>query len=146
MSFIRELAISLPILIIIAVVGTHLVVVPTGSMSPAINEGDMVLVEKTDVLGLIEELNPQEVKEGDIIIYEKSNTSEEASVIHRVIAVNKSEGKKTFTLKGDNNTISDKNTVSTESVKGRVITWGADPVKIPVIGWLMLWFKGTPHE
>jgi signal peptidase I len=42
MSLIRELAISLPIVIIIAIIGTHLVVVPTGNMTPAINEGDLV--------------------------------------------------------------------------------------------------------
>lgn len=141
MSFIKELAISIPILIIISLIGAHLVVVPTGSMIPVINEGDMVLVEKTDVLGLMEEFNPEDVKAGDIIIYEKNSSSGDEMVIHRVIAVNESEGKKQFKMKGDNNNISDPGMVSSESVTGKVITWGVDPVKIPQVGWIFLWFN-----
>ncbi|MCE5213641.1 MAG: S26 family signal peptidase, partial [Methanobacterium sp.] len=58
MSFIKELAIAIPIVVVLAIIGAHLVVVPTGSMTPAINEGDMVIVEKTDVFGLMGEFDP----------------------------------------------------------------------------------------
>lgn len=140
MSLIRELAISLPIVIIIAIIGTHLVVVPTGSMTPAINEGDLVLVEKTDVLGITEELNPETVKKGDIIIYGKNDSNE--FVIHRVISVNESEGSLELTMKGDNNPEADEGAVNSDQITGRVLTWGGSPIKIPQVGWVILWFNG----
>jgi signal peptidase len=140
MSLIKELAISLPIVIIIAIIGTHLVVVPTGSMSPAINEGDMVLVEKTDVLGLFEELHPESVKTGDIIIYGDHESNE--FVIHRVIGINESEGSMQLTMKGDNNSEADEGAVNSSQITGRVLTWGDSPIKIPQVGWAVLWFNG----
>lgn len=68
MFFIKEIIISIPIIIILSILISQLVVVPTESMSSAINSGDMVLVEKTDVLGVIKELNPDDVKVEDIVI------------------------------------------------------------------------------
>lgn len=169
MSFKRELAISLPILMVIALVASHMVVVPTGSMAPSINEGDMVFAEKVDVLGLFGELHPETIKEGDIIIYEESNSSypsgEEASasnaeettaqgeetssshgegqmIIHRVVAINESNGEKYFILKGDANSQPDDEKVHPANVEGRIFTWDGKPVVIPQVGWLILWFKG----
>jgi signal peptidase I len=52
-----------------------MVIVPTDSMSPVISGGDIVLVEKTNLLGVLKEFNPEEVKSGDIIIYQDSGTS-----------------------------------------------------------------------
>jgi signal peptidase len=141
MSFIKELAIAIPIIVVLALIGAHLVVVPTGSMSPAINEGDMVIVEKTDVFGLMGEFNPKDVKQGDVIIYSKSHSSEEEFVIHRVAEINESSGKKQFRMKGDNNTLYDEEMVSPDQVTGRVLTWNNGSLKIPQVGWLVLWFK-----
>jgi signal peptidase len=145
MSFIRELVISLPILIIVVILSSHLVVVPTGSMTPVISEGDVVLIENVDVLGLFKEFNPGDVKIGDIILYNDSNSSsngEYGTVIHRVVAINESEGKKNFTLKGDANSAADDGNVYPEQVTSRVLTWGGNPITIPKVGWIILWFKG----
>lgn len=153
MSFLKELAISIPILIVVAIVASHIVVVPTGSMAPSINEGDMVLAEKVDVLGLFEEFHPETVKEGDIIIYEEPNSStsyeEEANsshggemIIHRVININESQGESSYTLKGDANLEPDEEKVHPKNVKGKILTWNGKPMVIPHVGWLILWFKG----
>lgn len=153
MSFLKEILIALPIVLIVAIIASQLVVVPTESMKPTINEGDMVLVAKTDVLGLFSELNPEDVKAGDIIIYEEESTGEnsgghgeESAIIHRVVEVKEIGGKKYFVLKGDNNNAIDDEDVSVDQVKGRAVMWGNNPITIPQIGWAILWFKGTGNE
>ncbi|WP_321423264.1 signal peptidase I [uncultured Methanobacterium sp.] len=152
-SFLKEILIALPIVIIVAIIASQLVVVPTESMKPTINEGDMVLVAKTDVLGLFTELNPEDVKVGDIIIYEEESSgessggyNEESAIIHRVVEVKEVGGKKYFVLKGDNNNATDDEDVSVDQVKGRTVMWGNNPITIPQVGWVILWFKGTGNE
>ena len=152
MSFIKELAISIPLVIIVALIATHFVVVPTGSMVPSIKEGDMVLAEKVDVLGLFGEFNPENIQKGDIIIYDDLNSSNEENadsshgdnekVIHRVVAINESNGEKYFTLKGDANNETDDEAVQPSEIEGKVVTWNGNPIVIPEIGWLILWFNG----
>ncbi len=150
MSFLKEVLITIPIIIVVAIIASQLVVVPTESMKPVISEGDVVLVEKTDILGLFSEMNPETVKVGDIIIYSESASGgghgEESAIIHRVVAVKEEAGKKYFVLKGDNNQNVDAEHVSVEQVKGRAITWGGNPVVIPQIGWAILWFKGSGNQ
>jgi|WetSurMetagenome_2_1015567.scaffolds.fasta_scaffold502469_1 signal peptidase I len=145
MSFLKEILIALPIVLIVAIIASQLVVVPTESMKPTINEGDMVLVAKTDVLGLFSELNPEDVKVGDIIIYEEESagesSGEESSIIHRVVDVKEVGGKTYFVLKGDNNNAVDDENVSIGQVKGRAVIWGNNPIVIPQVGWAILWFK-----
>lgn len=149
MSFIKEIIISIPIIIILSILISQLVVVPTESMSSAINSGDMVLVEKTDVLGVIKELNPDDVKVGDIIIYKISNPAlngtEESgeAIIHRIIAVNEIDGKKSYVLKGDNNPVPDPENVYSDQIVGRAIIWGKNPIIIPKIGSILIWIKGN---
>lgn len=79
MSFAREMLISIPLLILAAALIQHMVVVPTDSMTPVISGGDIVLIEKTNLLGVLKEFNPEEVKAGDIIIYEESSSTETSS-------------------------------------------------------------------
>jgi signal peptidase len=147
-EFIKEILISLPILLIVVIIASQLVVVPTESMKPVVSAGDVVLVEKTDVLGMFQELNTSTIKVGDIIIYGEANEqasgghgSEEA-IIHRVISVNESEGQKYFIVKGDNNLNPDDVNVTSEQISGRVVTWNGKPITIPKIGYIVLWFKG----
>lgn len=149
MSFLKELAISIPIIIIVAILSSQLIVVPTESMSPVINAGDIVLVEKTNVLDIFSELDPSEVQVGDIIIYEipkkaheeNNEVESEENIIHRVISVKKSKDKNYLILKGDNNIHTDKERVYLSQVKGRVITWNGKPILIPKIGFLIYYVK-----
>ena len=137
MGIVRELVVSFPIFILVAYLGSHLVVVPTGSMTPTINEGDVVLVDNIEALGFIKEFNAADVKNGDIIIYKSSNPVENTdSIIHRVVAINESDGRKYFTLKGDANRAADDEKVYPDNITGKVITWGGNPIKMP-LGWLI---------
>jgi len=151
MSFLKETIISLPIVIILAILSSQLVTVPTESMSPIINPGDMVLVEKTNILDVFDELDPNDIKVGDIIVYEKpvqtdngqSESNEE--IIHRVIAIGNLNGKKYLILKGDNNIFVDNEKVYLSQVDGRVVMWGRNPILIPKAGYLIFYIKNLFH-
>ena len=140
MSLIKEIIIYVPIIIIIAALASHMVAVPTGSMDPAIQEGDLILTEQTEILGVLHELNPEDVKVGDIILY-KENSSNGSGlgestdiIVHRVIGIEKSGNNTYFTLKGDNNSAPDPEKVTPDQVVGKVIVVDNYVLKIPQIG------------
>jgi signal peptidase len=92
-------------------------VVTSGSMSPAIQQGDVVIVESVDGAA---------VSEGDVITFERSNS--EMPTTHRVIDVDRSGDSVTFKTKGDANEGPDQGRVQEEQLVGRVA------VSIPAIG------------
>ncbi|MGZ7095368.1 MAG: signal peptidase I [Methanobacterium sp.] len=147
MSFAKEMLISIPIIILLAAFMQHMVVVPTESMSPVISGGDIVLVEKTNLLGIVKEFNPEEVKTGDIVIYEESKSNESgnnakesgSAIIHRVISINETNGQKYFIVKGDNNKEPDEFEVYPEQVVGKALTLGNSTLVIPKLGQLFNW-------
>lgn len=91
-------------------------VIITGSMKPVIDPGDMVIVKK---------LKGSEVKEGDIIQYKK----DDIYIFHRIIKVVEDKNQVKYQAKGDNNSVEDRELVSAEMIKGRVIK------VIPKVGW-----------
>ncbi|HUV52658.1 MAG TPA: signal peptidase I [Dehalococcoidia bacterium] len=93
-----------------------------GSMSPALNLGDMVIASK---------VSPDVIREGDIIEFRQG----EMMVIHRVIEIQETEGSKFFITKGDANSVADMDPVSPEQVKGRVM------LNVPRLGWVTLFFR-----
>jgi len=93
-----------------------------GSMSPALNLGDMVIASK---------VSPDVIREGDIIEFRQG----EVMVIHRVIEVQETEGSKFFITKGDANRVADMDPVSPKQVKGRVM------LNVPRLGWVALFFR-----
>jgi len=143
MSLLRELAIAIPIFIVAMIIASQLVVVPTSSMTPTIVKGDMVVVEKSNVLGLINELNPNNIKVGDVIVYAKNSSGAPEMIIHRVVGINESSGQKYYILKGDNNSIADPVMVPPDNVIGKAVIWNGKPVAIPSVGWIFLWLKGA---
>ena len=94
-------------------------VVVTGSMSPSIEAGDIVVIEK---------VLPSEVEVGDVLYFESKNIH----IVHRVIDQNE-EGQ--FQTKGDNNKSSDLEWVSRDAVKGIV------KFKVPWVGKIILWTR-----
>ena len=92
----------------------------SGSMSPAINAGDVVLISKT---------NPEEIKEGDIITFREGKTF----ITHRVIEIVNNS----FRTKGDANEDPDMKIIKTEQIVGKVI------FVIPFLGYLG-YFVRTP--
>ena len=93
----------------------------TGSMEPAVPVGGLVVIKS---------VNPETLREGDIICF---RLSESTSVTHRIINVT-DEG---FRTKGDANEDPDQEIVEKENIIGKVI------FTIPFIGYLG-YFVRTP--
>ncbi|PKL66377.1 MAG: signal peptidase I [Methanobacteriales archaeon HGW-Methanobacteriales-1] len=137
---IKEIAIYIAIIIIGVIAAQHMNVVVSGSMEPVFYRGDIVLVEKANFLG-IHEFNPEDVKKGDIVIYNANWFPD--PVIHRVVATGTAKnGTKYYIIKGDNNPVPDPAVVYPSQITARVITIGNQPIFIPRIGYITLWIKG----
>ena len=96
-------------------------VIVTGSMEPALDRGDLVILERVD---------PSQLRVGDIITYMKGRTP----VTHRIVAVT-GEG---FITKGDANLFEDPYIVEPDQVVGRV--WAV----IPKLGWIAIILNWNP--
>jgi signal peptidase len=98
--------------------------VPSGSMVPVINPGDVVIVVpvQTDA-----------IKVGEIIEYR--NVKENINIVHRVIAITGNASNLSFITKGDANGSPDPDPVSPQAVIGREI------IVIPKIGWISIAVK-----
>jgi len=100
------------------------VVVASGSMQPALDVGDLVIVQG---------LNVTQIKEKDIIVFDLTENNDTTRTIHRVVDIQiLPNGTRSFTTKGDNNTSSDPTPVLEDQVYGRVI------YRIPLLGYLAL--------
>ncbi|NYB52027.1 MAG: signal peptidase I [Methanobacteriaceae archaeon] len=136
----REIISYVIIILVGIVLAQHLNVVVSGSMEPVFYRGDVVVIEKSNFLG-IQEINPSNLKVGDIIIYQANWFPE--PVIHRIISIQKgSDGKTYYVTKGDNNPRPDPSLVSAEQVQAKVISLGNQPLVIPKIGFITLWIRG----
>ena len=82
----------------------------SGSMSPAIPAGSLVLVRPTD---------PNRLDVGDIITFETAPGTRHY-VTHRIVAVGGEDGRPSFTTKGDANRGEDLAPVQGAAVRGRV--------------------------
>ena len=135
----KEIASYIIILVIVLIAAQHLNVVVSGSMEPAFYRGDIVLVEKADLLG-IHEFDPKDVKVGDVVVYDAAWFNQ--PVIHRVINIVSINGTTMYEIKGDNNKSPDPYYVEADQIKERVVTIGDNLVVIPKIGYLSLWLRG----
>lgn len=90
--------------------GYQLLAVVTGSMSPAVNTGDLVAVRPVD---------PAAIHVGDIITY-RDHQSPALLITHRVIAITPGEVGPVYTTKGDANPVPDSLPVAASQVVGRV--------------------------
>ncbi len=88
----------------------------SNSMKPNISRGDIVLIQKID---------PNTLKEQDVILYSLDNIQ----VFHRIIKIQYAQGVKQYTVKGDNNQYPDPKPVLGEQIIGKHIA------TIPYIGW-----------
>ena len=98
--------------------------VPSGSMLPIINPGDVVIVApvQTDA-----------IKVGEIIEYR--NIKENINIMHRVIEITGNTSNLSFITKGDANDSPDPDPVSPQAIMGREI------FIIPKIGWVSIAVK-----
>lgn len=101
--------------------GFHPSVVGSGSMRPAIEVGDVVIVKK---------VSPDEIRVGDVIQYWESHYT----VTHRVVDVQHNGNQKIFITKGDANDVVDE-PVTDDRVVGKVV------FVIPKIGLISLMLR-----
>ncbi|MFC4357880.1 signal peptidase I [Halobium salinum] len=104
----------------------HSFVVLSGSMEPAIDTGDAVLVERVD---------PTAVEAGDVVTFRDGGAS--TPVTHRVVEVREGEFGRQFVTKGDANEDSDPGVVTESELLGRVA------FTLPLVGYVV-GFGGTP--
>ena len=91
------------------------------SMSPKINKGDAVIIEKPK--------KDQKYRKGDIIAYQK----DKHLIVHRIVDIGKQEGKTVYITKGDVNKSADSNAVMRKQIRGIV------RIRIPVIAYPTVW-------
>jgi signal peptidase len=94
-------------------------IVLTGSMRPAIDPGDVVVVDGVP---------PSAIERGDVITFTRGG---EQTTTHRVVDVVESNGGVAFVTKGDANEEADAGVVPATAVVGRVL------VVVPVVGHLI---------
>lgn len=84
-------------------------IVMTGSMEPVIMSGDLIITK---------EINPSDVKVGDVISFVDPAGNGVTVVTHRVIEVKNENGTVSFRTRGDANNTDDQDAVPGESVLG----------------------------
>lgn len=97
-------------------------IVGSGSMSPAMDVGDIAIVR---------EISPDTIKERDIIKYE----GEGMVTMHRVVEIEETEAGKFFITKGDANDSPDLKPVRPDEIRGKII------FVIPKLGWVSIAIK-----
>ncbi len=99
-------------------------VVVTGSMSPYIKAGDIVIVQKT---------SPAEITVDDVIQFREENMK----VIHRVVSLHEENSSFLFVTKGDANEREDAAPVAGDQIMGKVVK------VIPKIGRITMRLRGA---
>ncbi|MBR4397000.1 MAG: signal peptidase I [Methanobrevibacter sp.] len=135
----KEIAVYIVLIIIVLIAAQHLNVVVSGSMEPVMYRGDIVVLEKADLLG-IHEFNASDVKEGDIVVY--NSAWHDGPVIHRVIEKGQINDTTVYKIKGDNNKVADPYWVTESQITSRVLTFNGQPLIIPKIGYISIWIRG----
>ena len=93
----------------------------SGSMEPAINVYDVILVWSVD--------KAEDIKKGDVITFiSTSSISEGLLVTHRVHDIKNVDGKIEYVTKGDYNAVADSSTAKFDNVVGKVL------FKLPQLG------------
>ncbi len=100
------------------------VAIASGSMSPNINKGDIVIIEKIG-----DDLS--QLKQGDVIAYQYNNVI----VVHRLIKILKENNHYYFYTKGDFNLDIDNYVIEEDMIIGVV------KLKIPYIGYPTIWLN-----
>lgn len=127
----KTLALIFPSLVIIFLVYItsgyfhyHAIAVASGSMTPSILKGDVVVIEKLDK-------KFEDLKVGQVIAYKK----DKIIVVHRLYNIVKVDGEYFFYTKGDNNDFVDNYKITEDMVIGEV------NVRIPFIGYPTVWLN-----
>ena len=102
----------------------HALAVASGSMVPAIDKGDVVIVEKIND-------NYTSLEVGDVIAFKYSDTI----IIHRIVNIVVDRGEYFFYTKGDSNKDADSFVIENDMIEGIV------KMRIPYIGMPTVWLN-----
>ena len=101
-----------------------LIGVASESMSPYINKGDAVLIDKSIPI--------KDMKKGDVIAYQNGDKV----IIHRIVTIDTNkDGVIIVDTKGDANNTNDNVELRDEDIIGKMV------LKIPYIAWPTVWLK-----
>jgi len=103
-------------------------VLVSGSMSPSINRGDVVLIKKIS--------EDDEIYLNDVVIYNAG----EFDVVHRVVDIYEEKGTTKYITKGDDNELNDKLSIEIKNIGGVVIA------RIPYLGLPRLLLESGEYE
>ncbi|MEB0287429.1 signal peptidase I [Cryobacterium sp. MDB1-18-2] len=114
-------ALALLLIVVPKVTGSTPLTVLTSSMEPTLPPGTLIIVRP---------VTPDEIRIGDVVTYQ-IRSGEPGVITHRVTAISSSsEGGRTFTFKGDNNSVADADQVLPVQIQGRL--W----YSVPWVGWV----------
>jgi signal peptidase len=122
-----DLIISVFIIVLIILISrafpVYILGIGTESMTGAINKGDAVIVYK--------ENQEENIRVGDVIVFEKSNKT----IVHRVVEIENIDGVLHYSTQGDANNTKDNVDLIFENIEGKV------KFKIPYIAYPSIWFS-----
>jgi len=107
--------------------GVKPTVISSGSMQPALQVGDLAVIQKID---------SKTIKEGDIIQFIEENVT----VIHRVVTITPQDGQTLYITKGDANDKPDVQPIAGNQILGKSI------FTIPKIGWIQIFVRNILRE
>ena len=111
--------------------GISLFIVQSGSMEPSVKTGSLALTQ-----------NKNEYFEGEIVTFipnsETKMSENRASIMHRIVAETKENGKTYFTTKGDANQGNDPEPVTKNQILGKVL------ITIPYAGYAVSYARTIP--
>ena len=105
------IALALLLIVVPKVTGSTPLTVLTSSMEPTLPPGTLIIVRP---------VTPDEIRIGDVVTYQ-IRSGEPGVITHRVTAISSSSaGGRTFTFKGDNNSVADADQVLPVQIQGRL--------------------------
>lgn len=104
--------------------GVKPTVIYSGSMQPTLKVGDIAIIDDVDI---------ESIKEGDLIQYVGYDNV--SLIIHRVVNIQQQENQNVFITKGDANDDPDSMPVTPNRITGKSV------FTIPGIGWIQIFFK-----
>lgn len=108
--------------------GDDAFIVTSGSMSPTLEPGDVVVTQDVD---------PEEIETGDVVTFHDGSGADTGFVTHRVVDVVEEEGELYFQLQGDANDEPDEGLVPAEYAHGE------RHLDIPYLGHLLIFARSS---
>lgn len=106
--------------------GDDTYIVTSGSMSPTIEPGDVIVTQ---------DVSPDEIETGDVVTFHDGSSDDSGYVTHRVVDIVEEDGERYFELQGDANDNPDEGLVPAEYAQGD-LHW-----HIPYLGYLLLFAR-----